>query len=121
MLSRDFIGLRIFFCRLNIHGMGCLKKFDFPAKKLIKKIRVLKLRMLQFFFIFNLHLIKCGEFFPPKNLEKIRRPKYACANFFFFQSFNKLYLYSFVVFLLSAVSKQARNKVFVFRSISHIQ
>ena len=85
MLSRDFIGLRIFFCRLNIHGMGCLKKFDFPAKKLIKKIRVLKLRMLQFFFIFNLHLIKCGEFFPPKNLEKIRRPKYACANFFFFK------------------------------------
>ena len=42
--------------------------------------------------------------------EKIRRPKYACANFFF-QSCNKLYLYSFVVFLLSAVSKQARNKV----------
>ena len=56
--------------------------------------------------------------------EKIRRPKYACANFFF-QSCNKLYLYSFVVFLLSAVSKQARNKVgsvlSVFRSISHIQ
>ena len=42
--------------------------------------------------------------------EKIRRLKNACANFFF-QSCNKLYLYSFVVFLLSAVSKQARNKV----------
>ena len=58
--------------------------------------------------------------------EKIRRPKYACANFFFFKvviNFNNLY--SFVVFLLSAVSKQARNKVgsvlSVFRSISHIQ
>lgn len=57
--------------------------------------------------------------------ENIRRPKYVCAKFFFFQSCNKLYLYSFVVFLLSAVSKQARNKVgsvlSVFRSISHIQ
>ena len=86
MLSRDFIGLRIFFCRLNIHGMGCLKKFDFPAKKLIKKkYGCLNYACSNFFFIFNLHLIKCGEFFPPKNLEKIRRPKYACANFFFFK------------------------------------
>ena len=81
MLSRDFIGLQIFFCRLNIHGMGCLKKLTFPPKNL-EKIRVLKLRMRQFLF--------------------------------FFQSSNKLYLYSFVVFLLSAVSKQARIKCLSF-------
>ena len=58
------------------------------------------------------------------------KEKYGAQNthapiFFFKVVINFNNLYSFVVFLLSAVSKQARNKVgsvlSVFRSISHIQ
>ena len=39
--------------------------------------------------------------FPPKDLEKIRRPKYACANFFKKNITNKVDIYWRVVFLYS--------------------
>ena len=89
--------------------MGFSQVKNFPAKK---KIRALILCMLQFLFFFCFFLlvillvtsVQMCSIFPPKKLEKIQRPKYTCANFFFLlldilPTANKLHLYFLVVFL----------------------
>ena len=51
-----------------------------------------KIRTCQFFVYFQASSVSnicLSDFiFPPKNLEKYRRPKYACADFFFFVVMN---------------------------------
>ena len=72
--------------------LGCLKKFDFPAKKLIKKIRVLKIRMRQFFFfkvLINFIFIPLLYFYC---LLLVNKPEIKCLSFAQQVTFSKAFI-----------------------------
>ena len=76
------------FCQLNSR-YGLFKRFQFPAKK----PRIIRAHIsLSFLLVTS---VQMWRIFPPKDLEKIRRLKYACANFL------KKYIFAQVISLLS--------------------
>ena len=93
----------------KVLGKILFKIFKFPAKKL-RKIRALRNTHAPNFFYF-LQLISFQKFliFPPKNLEKIRCPKYACA--VFLKKIKGKKNLSVVVSLSSFIVLQSINKI----------
>ena len=75
------------FCRKSFSMVTSVQMFSIFPPKNLEKIRALKIRMRRFFKIF-FAIVTVSKFclirfhFPAKRLRKIRRPKYACANFF---------------------------------------
>ena len=120
MVWRDFVGLWNFICRPNIHGMDCLKIFNFPAKKLRKNTGTFNYACANFLFSLKLTSVQMWLIFPPKDLEN-SAPKNTHAPFFFFdRSCTQANIVKLINFIfISTLSSFSLNKLsyetFIFR------